>query len=165
MSDPRIVQARQLSAAARRGTVTTVVTIVIAAVLVVLLGMGVKAIGTKLDAAGTPAVTTTEVVVAEPAPAPAAAADDVADVLPTGHWILVLESKEQSRYSLADVRALAAADGAPGLLVVDSSATPGLKAGYWAIVYGSFATKSQASDSCYHVNRSAGGRCYPRYVG
>lgn len=83
---------------------------------------------------------------------------------PAGSWILVLDSLNQSTNSLEVANTRAA--GIPGSVVVDSSQTPGLNGGYWAIVSkGYYGSKDAASADCGTYGRSASGACYPRRIG
>ncbi|GAB47120.1 hypothetical protein MOPEL_003_01460 [Mobilicoccus pelagius NBRC 104925] len=85
--------------------------------------------------------------------------------MPSGTWILVLESYPKGRYSADDARAKER--GVPGpTTVVDSSLTPGLRPGYWAVVSDEwFSTKPEANRACGVFGRSASGACYARLVG
>lgn len=88
-----------------------------------------------------------------------------ADAVRTGQWILVLDSKDQDTWTLDEVRRLAREQFGSRVQVIDSTQTPGLNAGYWAIVYGSFSTEDRARDGCSEVGLTPSGACYPRYIG
>ncbi|WP_226344383.1 hypothetical protein [Agilicoccus flavus] len=78
--------------------------------------------------------------------------------------MLVLESLPKSTYSLASANATAARIGSASVL--DSSTTPGLNSGYWAVVHDTyFSSKSAATAWCSSHSRSVGGACYPRRIG
>lgn len=87
--------------------------------------------------------------------------------LPSGSWITVLDSLEQSRYSLAEARSRAAglSRGAYVVAVVDSTAVPGLNSGYWALSVTGSSSQSEARAVCGQLGRNAGGNCYPRQIG
>lgn len=106
-------------------------------------------------------------VSAVPAGPPAAQAPGVPDVLPVGAWVTVLESLDKGQVTLADARATADQIAVNGRVpwVADSSVTPGMNPGYWALVdpapYDSQAT---AAAVCALYGRQGGGTCYPRRI-
>ena len=84
-----------------------------------------------------------------------------------GSWVTVLDSIPKNNMSRASARARAATlerSGAPKPFVLDSSQTPGLNSGYWAIVVGHYATESAARSACGQLGRPVGGSCYPRQI-
>lgn len=104
------------------------------------------------------------------APAPQAALTVVEtqsgleESLPTGSWLLVLESMPKSRYSQSEAWSKASSVGSA--VVIDSSRVSGLNSGYWAVIADRyFESKSAASGTCSSYGRSVGGECYPRRVG
>lgn len=113
---------------------------------------------------GPPSVVPTEPQTAPPTASVAATAPGGAPV-PSGSYILVLDSLEQTRYSAQD--ALQRAAGIPGgVAVVDSSTTPGLRAGYWALVSSRyFGSEAEARRGCSQFGRDPSGACYPRRIG
>lgn len=174
MSDERLELARRAKGEASRRVSMVLFGIGLGLALVVGIGWGLSSLRSG-QAASVPVAnrdaslgSSTESASAPSAETSSSTSDsssEMVDTVSTGNWILVLESKEKSRYSLADVRSMANEMGSSGLLVIDSSETPGLNGGYWAIVYGSFSSEETARDSCGDVGRSAGDGCYPRYVG
>lgn len=170
MSDPRLQEVRELAAAARNQTIMIIAGLVVALGIIVLIVLGYNALRSQPNNAGSgEAVTATLRQGAPDAQSSSrnSGADqdaDAPDVPPTNTWILVLESKEKSKYSLSSVRSEAASIGSPDLLVIDSSITPGLRPNYWAIVYGSFESKSEAHEACGQVNRPVGDGCYAREI-
>lgn len=84
--------------------------------------------------------------------------------LPTGSWLLVLESMPKSRYSQSEAWSKASSIGSA--VVIDSSRVSGLNSGYWAVIADrAFESKSAANGTCSSYGRSVGGECYPRRVG
>ena len=83
--------------------------------------------------------------------------------LPSGSYVLVLESFPKSKYSVGTARAKAAGLGAT---VIDSSRVPGLNSGFWAVIHSRyFWNKSEAQATCSSYGRSVGGPCYARKIG
>lgn len=85
---------------------------------------------------------------------------------PVGKWVLVLESLPQARTTLKEANAQARrlSTEQRSVLVIDSSATPGLNSGYWALVLLPFETRVQAASACADMGREVGGSCYPRHI-
>lgn len=85
---------------------------------------------------------------------------------PSGKWVLVLESLPQASTTLpqADAQAQRLSTEDRSVLVIDSSATPGLNAGYWALVLMPFETRARAAAACADMGRALGGACYPRHI-
>ncbi|MEL4356472.1 MULTISPECIES: serine/threonine-protein kinase [unclassified Luteococcus] len=86
---------------------------------------------------------------------------------PVGKWVLVLESLEQGKYSYADASAKAASLSTSGATVhvLDSTDTPGLRSGYWALAVLPFDSRGEATAMCPQMGRETGDKCYPRRVG
>ncbi|MDN5564186.1 MAG: protein kinase [Luteococcus sp.] len=91
----------------------------------------------------------------------------VTETAPVGQWLVVLESLEKSKYSYADAGAKAAGLTTSGATVhvLDSDTTPGLHSGYWVLSVYPFGSRDDATAMCEQLGRSAGGKCYPRFVG
>lgn len=90
-----------------------------------------------------------------------------ADTLPAGAWVTVLESLEQPKTSLAEARATASqvsAEGGRPVYVLDSTRTPPLVPGYWAVVAGPHASEADALANCAIFGRSVGEECYARHL-
>ncbi len=84
--------------------------------------------------------------------------------LPYGSYVLVLDSLPKSRYSLESAYGTARRIG--GATVIDSSKTPGLNSGYWAVIDdGYYWSQSAAKAACAQHGRGVGGACYPRRIG
>ena len=90
-----------------------------------------------------------------------------ADTAPEGSWVTVLASLDQDETTLAKARARARglSTSEASVHVLDSTATPGLNPGYWALVLMPYASRTKAVAACATVGRSAGGTCYPRLIG
>nr|NLI50233.1 hypothetical protein [Propionibacterium sp.] len=165
---------------------------VAAGAVVVVLAAGAALLGPRLLAAGasgTPAPTAAPTVTAAPevtptlarststAPANPAPAVTVTTtvVRPAGPdalsstYVMVLASLDKNTVTLAEARAQAAAlASASGRApkVLDSSATAGMNAGYWAIVDGPHGSEAAARASCAAYGRTQGtGECYLRVLG
>ena len=84
----------------------------------------------------------------------------------SGTWILILQSMPQNEKSLAEAQALASQLAVPAydVVVVDSSSTPGLNSGYWAVSVVSFSSQDAASAACAAFSRAVGPACYPRLI-
>jgi hypothetical protein len=84
-----------------------------------------------------------------------------------GTWIVVLESVPKDEHDLAYALTLAESVQVRGgtAEVIDSDATPGLNAGYWVVIKGDFAARTDAARECAGLGRDVGGDCYPRLVG
>lgn len=124
-----------------------------------------------VSATTTPVVTATATVVVSPRAAPtvaptAAAASKTVRSLPSGSWLTVLNSLPQAEVaeSAAQAEATTLSSGSATVVVVDSSAIPGLKPGYWAVSMVGFSSREQARDACSRVGRSPGATCYDRQV-
>jgi hypothetical protein len=87
------------------------------------------------------------------------------DIAPVGSWVLILDSKKKTEWTLDETRQAARNEFGVGVQVYDSDATPGLNHGYWAVAYGRFSTEDAARASCSDVGLSPSGQCYPRYIG
>ncbi len=108
-----------------------------------------------------PATVTSSVTVAPAAPREEPVYTTTESQLPYGSYVLVLDSLPKSRYSLAS--AYGKAGRIVSATVIDSSNTPGLNSGYWAVIHERyFWTKSDATSWCSSHGRSVGGSCYPR---
>lgn len=84
-----------------------------------------------------------------------------------GNWIVVLESVPKDEHDLAYALTLAESVQVRGgtAEVIDSDATPGLNPGYWVVIKGDFAARTDAAQECAGLGRDVGGDCYPRLVG
>lgn len=80
-----------------------------------------------------------------------------------GSWLTVLDSLPQGQFSLDQARSRAGELGS-GLVVVDSSSTPGLTPGYWAVVVPQLKSESAARAMCAQYGRTPSGACYGRHV-
>lgn len=80
-----------------------------------------------------------------------------------GVWLLVLDSLDQAKKSRGQAEAQAARMGQ--VMVIDSTAVPGLRPGYWAIISSrTYASSGAARSDCATYGRSASDWCYPRQV-
>lgn len=86
---------------------------------------------------------------------------------PDGAWVTVLASLNQDEVTLAKAgaRARKLSTSKAKVYVLDSTKTPGLNPGYWALVLMPFPTRAKAAAACSAVDRSVGGTCYPRLIG
>ncbi len=86
---------------------------------------------------------------------------------PDGAWVTVLASLNQDEVTLAKAgaRARKLSTSKAKVYVLDSTRTPGLNPGYWALVLMPFPTRAKAAAACSAVDRSVGGTCYPRLIG
>ena len=125
---------------------------------------------TAATVTATPQATTTVVVTPRASPAkeitPTAAASKTVRSLPSGSWLTVLNSLPQAEKSEAEAQAEADAltSGSAQVVVVDSSAIPGLNGGYWAVSMVGFSNNDEARAACGRVGRSPGSTCYSRQV-
>ena len=87
------------------------------------------------------------------------------DTAPVGNWVLILDSKKKTEWTLDETRQAVRSEFGVGIQVYDSDATPGLNHGYWAVAYGRFNTEDAARASCSDVGLTPSGQCYPRYIG
>lgn len=127
-------------------------------------------------AAAPPQVTVTQVVTppagqstpAAPQESGAAALSNTVPgpaIAPSDSWILVFDSLEQSRYSVDEAEARSN-NVSGSTMVVDSSQTPGLRSGYWAVVSADwYPTKEAAESACAQHGRPVSGSCYGRRIG
>lgn len=114
-----------------------------------------------------PVVTATATVVVSPRAQPSASASSATvRSLPSGSWLAVLESLPQAEQteSMAQAQATSLSTGAGSVVVVDSTAIPGLNPGYWALSLIGFSSSVEARDACARVQRSPGPSCYDRQV-
>lgn len=106
---------------------------------------------------------------ASPTPTPSASPtptpEPAVETLPSGSWILVLDSLEKHKYDLREANIEAEIlSGSQYVEVLDSDAIPGLNGGYWALAVTGFSSRSDATEACEDLGRSVGGSCYPRQV-
>ena len=100
-------------------------------------------------------------------PPSAPAPPESRDLSTAGAWVTVLESLPQSDNSYADAQSRATSltrASAPEPFVLDSSNTPGLRGGYWAVVVGYYGSESNTRSACPSFGRAQGGTCYPRQL-
>lgn len=91
---------------------------------------------------------------------------EVVTELPSGSWLVVLESLEKSDHSAAYASQRAGQlSGGYGTVVVDSSTIPGLRPGYWAVSVVGFGSQEAARAACRDMGYDLGGDCYERQVG
>lgn len=115
--------------------------------------------GSATPTEATPVPKVTATVTPSPVDRPGRAA--VAD----GSWILVLDSLPQKSVSAAEARSRPQ-DIQGNVTVIDSSLTPGLNPGYWAIVSAEgYPSEAAARAACADFGRRPSDDCYPRRVG
>lgn len=91
---------------------------------------------------------------------------EVVTALPSGSWLIVLESLEKSEHTSAYASQRAGQlSGGYGTVVVDSSTIPGLRPGYWAVSVVGFSSQEAARAACRDMGYDLGGDCYERQVG
>lgn len=132
----------------------------LAIALVAIVATGAAGLG-LVSAADRPAAQTEQ-----PASTPSPSVDS-ADTAPDGAWVTVLASLDQDKTALAKARSRATrlSTSKVRVYVLDSTNTPGLNPGYWALVLMPFPTRAKAAAACATVDRSVGGTCYPRLIG
>lgn len=170
MDDPRISQAKTLAAAERRRIVARMAAAIAAVALVTAVVAGIAGIRGALESSPVQTEYMATPDASESAGDTASQSTDSdanaasPDTVEPGVWVLVLESYPKDQYTLAQARELASAISW-NVSVIDSSTTPGLNSGYWAVINGNYQSEDTARESCYVVDRTVGDKCYPRYVG
>ena len=99
-------------------------------------------------------------------PGPDATEPDSPNLAP-GTWVTVLQSLNKRDVPLADAYAMAgqlSAQWGVDVYVFDSSVTPGMNAGYWALTLISFPSNDAARAACSWVGRVPGDECYGRQI-
>ncbi|GAA1711671.1 hypothetical protein GCM10009702_12620 [Propioniferax innocua] len=97
--------------------------------------------------------------------APTPSPEPAVETLPSGSWILVLDSLDKRKYDLREANIEAEIlSGSWHVEVLDSDAIAGLNGGYWALAVTGFSGRSDTTRACEDLGRSVGGSCYPRQV-